>query len=86
MENSGGQDYRCFRDLSLDMCGHVFNVDSGAGVDHPGDVATDAGEEAIAVLISIYLANCRVRYSHHREEAHQDKDRPPQALMLPPAF
>lgn len=68
------------------MCGHVFNVNIGTGVDQTGDVAADAGQQAIAVLIGIDLANRRVRHRHHREEAHQKKNPKPQVLMVSPAF
>jgi len=42
-------------------------VDDGTGVNHPGDMAADAWEQAVAVLVSFNLAHRRIRHCRHGE-------------------
>ncbi len=85
MEKSGNQEHRCCRNRSLEICGHVLNVDNWTSVNHSGDVAADTREQTVAVLISLYLTNRRIRQSCHCEERHQNERSHSQVTMLSPA-
>ena len=67
VENVGDCQHWCFSDRRLDKGNHLFNVNNVPGVNHPGDVAADARELAVAILVSLNLAHHRVRHRRHGE-------------------
>ena len=85
MEKSGNQEHRCCRYRSLEICGHMLNVDNWTSVNHSGDVAADAREKAVAVLVGLYLTNRRIRHRRYREERHQNERSHSQVMMFSPA-
>jgi hypothetical protein len=84
MEQSGDQKYRRYADRDLGIWDHIFKVDNRTGVDYSRDVATDTGEQAVAVLVGYFLANHHVGHSCHHEECHQEDCSPPQATVFSP--
>lgn len=70
MEKRGNQDHQLFTNRSLDMWGSVINVYKRTGVNRSGNVAAQAGELAVAVLINFYLANHCIRCRSNHEKPH----------------
>lgn len=84
MEKRGNQDHRRLTNRSLDIWGCMINVYERTGVNRSGDVAAQARELAVAVLIGFYLANRLIRCRSNHEEPHQKERSPPQITIFSP--
>lgn len=84
MEKRGNQDYRRLINRGLDIWGGVINVYKRTGVNRSGDVAAQARELAVAVLIGFYLANHCICCRSNHEEPHQNERSQPQITIFSP--